>query len=196
MNEIISQLEQDDDVFEAEFFITPPDNWQNSDEDSGDEEFVSINNLSKHQLLAEAELRVTRSSQAESRIVNERVEVAQREDPVPSTSSASSETQPPPKKRRAEVTRKWRFVDISEKPEKECSEPDFLEHLENPIQFFELFFDEEVFELLRSETEKMQSRRVNMNFGLVRRILNILLLFCCYLGTTVYQDIECTGNKK
>ncbi|KAF9794872.1 hypothetical protein SFRURICE_005107 [Spodoptera frugiperda] len=173
LNEIKSQLEQDDDVFEAEFFITPPDNWQNSDEDSGDEEFVSINNLSKHQLLAEAELRVTRSSQAESRIVNERVEVAQREDPVPSTSSASSETQPPPKKRRAEVTRKWRFVDISEKPEKECSEPDFLEHLENPIQFFELFFDEEVFELLRSETEKNAIQKGTTD---IKHFIAILLL--------------------
>lgn len=180
MNEIKSQLEQDDDVFEAEFFITPPDNWQNSDEDSGDEEFVSINNLSKHQLLAEAELRVTRSSQAESRIVNERVEVAQREDPVPSTSSASSETQPPPKKRRAEVTRKWRFVDISEKPEKECSEPDFLEHLENPIQFFELFFDEEVFELLRSETEKNAIQKGKHGFRVsttdIKHFIAILLL--------------------
>ncbi|XP_050552280.1 piggyBac transposable element-derived protein 3 [Spodoptera frugiperda] len=180
LNEIISQLEQDDDVFEAEFFITPPDNWQNSDEDSGDEEFVSINNLSKHQLLAEAELRVTRSSQAESRIVNERVEVAQREDPVPSTSSASSETQPPPKKRRAEVTRKWRFVDISEKPEKECSEPDFLEHLENPIQFFELFFDEEVFELLRSETEKNAIQKGKHGFRVsttdIKHFIAILLL--------------------
>ncbi|KAH9639654.1 hypothetical protein HF086_009107, partial [Spodoptera exigua] len=56
VNQIISHLEEDDDVFAADIFITPPDNWQNSDEDSGDEEFASINNLSRHQLLAEAEL--------------------------------------------------------------------------------------------------------------------------------------------
>ncbi|KAL0830062.1 hypothetical protein ABMA28_003519 [Loxostege sticticalis] len=162
VDQIISHLEEDDDMFSADIFITPPDNWQNSDEDSGDEEFASINNLSRHQLLAEAELRVTRSSQAESTIVNELVADEAIVDPIPSTSSetqtpqpsfSSAVTQPPPKRRRVEVTRKWRFVDIPEKAGKEHCEPDFLENLQNPIQFFELFYDEQVFELLRSETE-------------------------------------------
>ncbi|KAL0818788.1 hypothetical protein ABMA28_008115 [Loxostege sticticalis] len=54
VDQIISHIEEDDDIFSADIFITPPDNWQNSDEDSGDEEFASINNLSRHQLLAEA----------------------------------------------------------------------------------------------------------------------------------------------
>ncbi|KAL0879451.1 hypothetical protein ABMA27_003202 [Loxostege sticticalis] len=163
VDQIISHLEEDDDMFSADIFITPPDNWQNSDEDSGDEEFASINNLSRHQLLAEAELRVTRSSQAESTIVNELVGDEAIVDPIPSTSSetqtpqpssSSAVTQPPPKRRRVEVTRKWRFVDIPEKSGQEHCEPDFLENLQNPIQFFKLFYDEEVFELLRSETEK------------------------------------------
>ncbi|KAH9627857.1 hypothetical protein HF086_001753 [Spodoptera exigua] len=116
VNQIISHLEEDDDVFAADIFITPPDNWQNSDEDSGDEEFASINNLSRHQLLAEAELRVTRSSQPESRIVNELVGDEETVHSIPSTSSVSQPpqpissltvTQPPPKRRRVEVTRKW-----------------------------------------------------------------------------------------
>ncbi|XP_048488144.1 piggyBac transposable element-derived protein 3-like [Plutella xylostella] len=175
VNEIISQLEEDDDFFAADIFITPPDKWQNSDEDSGDEEFPSINNLSRNQLLAEAELRITRSSQSESSIVKELVENEVQVEPTPSTSSVTQPPQPicssmvtqaqpplppppsptpPPKRRRVEVARKWKFVDIREKAEKEYREPDFLDNLETPVQFFELFFDEEVIKLLRSETKK------------------------------------------
>ncbi|KAF9410214.1 hypothetical protein HW555_010651 [Spodoptera exigua] len=189
VNQIISHLEEDDDVFAADIFITPPDNWQNSDEDSGDEEFASINNLSRHQLLAEAELRVTRSSQPESRIVNELVGDEETVHSIPSTSSVSQPpqpissltvTQPPPKRRRVEVTRKWRFVDIPEKSEKEYCEPDFLENLENPVQFFELFFDEEVFELLRSETEKNAIQKGKHAFRItttdIKHFIAILLL--------------------
>ncbi|CAG9136190.1 unnamed protein product [Plutella xylostella] len=94
VNEIISQLEEDDDFFAADIFITPPDKWQNSDEDSGDEEFPSINNLSRNQLLAEAELRVTRSSQSESSIVKELVENEVQVEPTPSTSSVTQPPQP------------------------------------------------------------------------------------------------------
>ncbi|CAH2109220.1 unnamed protein product [Euphydryas editha] len=138
VDKIISHLEEDEDVFLADIFITPPDIWRNSDEDSGDEEFASINNLSRHQILAEDELRVTRSSQAESTIVNELVGDETKVDPIPSISSvtqspqpssSSSVTQPPPKRRHGEVTRKWRFVDIPEKAGKEHCEPDFLENL-------------------------------------------------------------------
>ncbi|CAG9133854.1 unnamed protein product [Plutella xylostella] len=188
VNEIISQLEEDDYFFAADIFITPPDKWQNSDEDSGDEEFPSINNLSRNQLLTEAELRVTRSSQSESSIVKELVENEVQVEPTPSTSSVTQPPQPiyssmvtqaqpplppPPKRRRVEVARKWKFVDIREKAEKEYREPDFLENLENPVQFFELIFDEEVIELLRSETEKNAIE----NLGSLQRKSNILLPF-------------------
>lgn len=56
VNDIISYLE-DDDVLEADLYITPPENFEKSDEDSGNEESTDINCLSRHQLLAEAELR-------------------------------------------------------------------------------------------------------------------------------------------
>ncbi|KAH9639529.1 hypothetical protein HF086_007735 [Spodoptera exigua] len=209
VNQIISHLEEDDDVFAADIFITPPDNWQNSDEDSGDEEFASINNLSRHQLLAEAELRVTRSSQPESRIVNELVGDEETVHSIPSTSSVSQPpqpissltvTQPPPKRRRVEVTRKWRFVDIPEKSEKEYCEPDFLENLENPVQFFELFFDEEVFELLRSETEKNAIQKGKHAFRItttdIKHFIAILLL-SGYNSVSRYrmyweQRVDCT----
>ncbi|KAL0879264.1 hypothetical protein ABMA27_003044 [Loxostege sticticalis] len=63
VNEIISHLEDDTDVLSADIYITPPDNFDKSDEDSGDEESTGINNLSRHQLLAEAELRITVASE-------------------------------------------------------------------------------------------------------------------------------------
>ncbi|KAG7302991.1 hypothetical protein JYU34_012997 [Plutella xylostella] len=97
------------------------------------------------------------SSQSESSIVKELVENEVQVEPTPSTSSVTQPPQPicssmvtqaqpplppppsptpPPKRRRVEVARKWKFVDIREKAEKEYHEPDFLE---NPVQFFELF---------------------------------------------------------
>ncbi|GBP40819.1 hypothetical protein EVAR_87082_1 [Eumeta japonica] len=63
VNEIISHLEDETDVLSADTYITPPENYRKSDGDSGDEESTHINSLSRHQLLAEAELRATVASE-------------------------------------------------------------------------------------------------------------------------------------
>lgn len=57
--EILSILEERDDVTSADVFIFPPDDGDNTEEDSGDEEGGTPNNLSGKQLSAIAELRVT-----------------------------------------------------------------------------------------------------------------------------------------
>lgn len=177
VNDIISHLEDDNDVLSAEIYITPPENYDKSDEDSGDEESANINNLSRHQLLAEAEFRATVSSQTGPDVVEEILDGSLvNETNKPTT---SQELAPPSKKRRI-VARKWRQVDIPEKPEKISEPPNFLEDLENPVQFFELFFDAEVFELLRSETEKNAIQKGNLNFRVsteeIKRFIGILLL--------------------
>lgn len=56
VHEIILALEDDHNILSADIFITPPDNDDLSDEDSGSEEAGDISNLSRRQLLAEAEV--------------------------------------------------------------------------------------------------------------------------------------------
>lgn len=178
LNEIISQLEEDEDVLSADIYITPPENNDKSDEDSGDEESANINNLSRRQLLAEAEFRATVSSHNELGIVEDLLNdsVVDETNETPTTSA----TLAPPLKKRCLTKRKWTHTDIPEKPEKVSEPPNFLEDLENPLQFFELFFDTEVFELIRSETEKNAIQKGSHNFRVtteeIKRFIGILLL--------------------
>lgn len=46
MTSYISYLDDDDDVLEADVYITPPENFDKSDEDSGNEESTDINFVS------------------------------------------------------------------------------------------------------------------------------------------------------
>ncbi|GBP44035.1 Chimeric ERCC6-PGBD3 protein [Eumeta japonica] len=77
-------------------------NYDKSDEDSGDEESTHINNLSRHQLLAEAELRATVASET-GIDVEDSILDAPTIKPMPSTSSAK----PPPRKKNA-----FRYPDV------------------------------------------------------------------------------------
>lgn len=209
-------LEEDDNLFSADIYINPPENYINSDEDSGDEEFATINNLSRHQLLSGAELRVTRSSQAET---DSESEVD--EEDVPVGKASTSKTPPPKKKRKAgeepsastsstkftqrykkpkDIVRNWKNEDIAEKIVPQANPPKFVEDLENPIQFFELFFDDIVIELLRSETEKNGIQKGRHDFRVttveLKHFLAILLL-SGYNSVSRYrmyweQSIDCS----
>lgn len=61
VHDVLNQLEEDG-VFNAAVYITPPGDGQLSDEDSGEEDGGGqVHNLSRRQLQAEAEGVVTRS---------------------------------------------------------------------------------------------------------------------------------------
>ncbi|CAG9566275.1 unnamed protein product [Danaus chrysippus] len=176
VNDIISHLEDNDDVLSADIYITPPDNYDKSDEDSGDEESSNINHLSRQQLLAQAEFRATVSSQSNLDII----ESVSNEVSIDNNTHGDLSVQPPAKKKKCPATRKWRKVDIPVKTEKTSETPHFLEHLDTPVHFFELFFDEDVFELIRSETEKNAIQKGYHNFKVtteeIKRFIGILLL--------------------
>ena len=53
-HEVLAQLEEDADFWEANVYITPPDNGNATDEDSADEEGGTVNNLCGKQLDAVA----------------------------------------------------------------------------------------------------------------------------------------------
>lgn len=157
VNEIISYLEDDTNILSADIYITPPDNYDKSDEDSGDEESTHINNLSRQQLLAEAELRATVATETCIDVEDSFLDDHTLQ-PTPSTSSAKP---PPQKKKRVPVSRRWRAIDIPDKPEQVTTIPSFLEDVETPIQFFELFFDEEYLSCCVQKLKKMPFRKGN-----------------------------------
>ncbi|GBP14950.1 PiggyBac transposable element-derived protein 3 [Eumeta japonica] len=176
VHEIISALEDDNLTISADIFITPPENDDFIDEDSGSEDAVEISNLGRRQLLAEAEVRRTVSS-LEGILENVEGIDQEEEEEQPTTSEA---IEPPAKKAKIMVTRKWRHTDISAKPEKETTTPEFVLDKDNPLEFFEMFFDDQVLELPRSSTEKNAIAKGHVNFRLtieeVKNFIGILLL--------------------
>ncbi|CAG9570948.1 unnamed protein product [Danaus chrysippus] len=96
VNDIISHLEDNDDVLSADIYITPPDNYDKSDEDSGDEESSNINHLSRQQLLAQAEFRATVSSQSNLDII----ESVSNEVSIDNNTHGDLSVQPPAKKKK------------------------------------------------------------------------------------------------
>lgn len=57
-------LKDDDRTTSAVIYVSPPDNYLNSDEDSGGEDDLNVNHLSGSQLRAQAEATVTRITEA------------------------------------------------------------------------------------------------------------------------------------
>lgn len=53
VQEVLQQLEESDDYWAADIYISPPDNNVNTDEDSGNEDNETPNNLNGRQLVAE-----------------------------------------------------------------------------------------------------------------------------------------------
>lgn len=188
VHEIISYLEEDSPIISADIFITPPENVDFSDEDSGSEDSGHISNLARRQLLAEAEVRCQVPSSegiletvegipSINRDMEDRNNGQDEQENQPSTSSSA---EPPGKKAKIVVTRKWRQKDIESKLEQESTVPDFVLDKDNPLEFFEMFFDDEVYEMLRSSTEKNAIAKGQINFRLtieeVKNFIGILLL--------------------
>lgn len=57
LHEAIQLIEDDDSIADAEIFIQPPGDGNQSDNDSGDEDNVDINNLPRAQLQAAVDMR-------------------------------------------------------------------------------------------------------------------------------------------
>ncbi|KAG8287002.1 hypothetical protein J6590_046976 [Homalodisca vitripennis] len=66
LDETLNLIESDSHVLSARVYINPPTNVNDSDEDSGEEDEVDLNRLTRHQLLADAEARVTSVNENEA----------------------------------------------------------------------------------------------------------------------------------
>ena len=82
MNDALDTLANRNNWIGADLFLVPPNDVNCSDEDSADEEGPQLHNLSKKQLLADCELKLTKND-------DEIIVIGEKEVAEPETSSSS-----------------------------------------------------------------------------------------------------------
>lgn len=91
-------------------------------------------------------------------------------------------------------TRNWEQVDIDKTPEHEWEMPDFINVDRTPTEFFELFFDDQLIELIVQESKKYAMFKGNHTFNVtaneIRVFTGILLLsgYCSVARNRLYWD--------
>jgi DNA excision repair protein ERCC-6 len=136
LNEIVNLLEETDDTdVEGDIFILPPVNANDelTDEDSGDEDTVDISNLPASMLRTEAELHLPEVEQCQEKEFFEPLQKINKEYHWSKKDYSSKE--------------------VAWKPTLQVSQD------MSPIECFSLFFTEEVYELLTTETNKYLVRK-------------------------------------
>lgn len=160
--EALAYIENSDedwgDQNEADIAIMPPKNSTEdlTDEDSGGEDEMSVNNLPPSQLLAEAEIMMERESDQtnEGGASSEACSVEwDSEDDIPLAEYV--------KQRKIEKTKKynWRKADLQSAINKTWSPVDTVANNNCPYELFSLFFDQEVLDLFVSYSNMYAARR-------------------------------------
>ncbi|KAL0860153.1 hypothetical protein ABMA27_010460 [Loxostege sticticalis] len=164
VHEKISYLEEDSPIISADIFITPPENVDFSDEDSGSEDSGHITEVRCQVPSSEGILETVEGIPCIYRDMEDRNNGQDEQENQPSTSSSA---EPPGKKAKIVL-------------EQESTVPDFVLDKDNPLEFFEIFFDDEVYEMVRPSTEKNAIAKGQINFRLtieeVKNFIGILLL--------------------
>lgn len=210
LEEILAFLDDDDQVSSAKVFTTPPENHLLSDEDSGDEESPNINHMTGNQLRAEAELHLTKYtlSGIEHIIIEDGETMAfPPESPSCSAEANINATTTStdlenggryiPRKKAPAKERKWRNVDITPNKEREWTRPDFLNQNMTPVQLFELFWNDEVINLIVNESKSYALLKGKHSFDVscseIKLVIAILLLsgYCSVSRHRLYWDTRC-----
>lgn len=175
LHDVLSILEEEepDNHKAVEISILPPVNCNGdiTDEDSGDEEHCSLNNLPATQLQAEAEIQV--QDEVDPGITGKLIFT--QSEPIPSTSNRQEKTQsvplypseptPPsrlrsksksslPKYNKTGNLFKWKDGDLIIDSEIEWPLMLTVAHNQTPQEIFEQFFDLEVIEMLVEQTNR------------------------------------------
>lgn len=157
--------------------IFPPNNASSdlTDEDSGDEDVVNINNLPASQLQAPAEIAFLDADNEFSS-----------EDELPlsafvSPPSTSKSIQSCKGKNVAKKRKKYNWVkeDLPISQVQEVVSLEEMEISENPLQLFEKFFDEELINLIVAESNRYaqkRNRKNNIEHAEVKCFVGVLLL--------------------
>ena len=158
-------VEQDDDVHAATIALLPPSDGQDSEGDSGDEDIIeapSVDNLSGRQLHAEAEATFFRRSGNQS----SNGDVAKNEVVT---------FEPPAKRQKRE--RDWVQSDIKSTLDDFHFEKQELLISDDPVKYFELFFDEDLCEFLAEMTMKYAKSKGDHEFAVNSVDIKHLLRF-------------------
>jgi hypothetical protein len=70
IHEVIQMIEEDDDIIGGDICMQPPSEGMVSDEDSGDENEVAINNLSSNQLHAAADAKIRKADGTTQQLIS------------------------------------------------------------------------------------------------------------------------------
>lgn len=212
-------IESDNQILSARIYITPPSNINDSDEDSGEEDEVNVNNLTGRQLLANAEARVDvfNANEVTSNIISlsnahTNQDLAHNENIVcnqgqnysdcqlspnsPQLSERQSVSEEPPTKKRKKVDRKWEKRDILSISEKEWEVPGWLHNSDKtPIELFESFYDDDVITLICNHTNNYaMSKGLPSGYTIadIRCFIGILLVtgYCQVPRVKMYWEMK------
>ena len=182
---------EDDDISQADVYISPPNDGICSDEDSGDENDGIVDNLTGNQLRASAEVVASYVDNHQERISsNEDCNANDYEDGN-DTESSEEALPPPSKKVRCSAkpsprVRDWTTKDIpsnlaTQKPWPMITTPKFLRAHQTPTTLFELFFDDELVDFIVTNTNNYArhdkgDHSFTTNADEIRTFLAILLI--------------------
>lgn len=173
--------DESDKLASADIYITPPQDGQLSEEDSADEDQPNdINHLSGRQLSAEAEV-VVRRQRPDVDASSSGEDSDDDDIPVADLTNALSAEHRRKTTKTAGPIRQWVAHDLESSPnESEPEPPLFLESEWCPSDLFELFFDDEVIDVLVENSVKYAGQSGNHTFEIdneeMKRFLAILLL--------------------
>lgn len=168
LNEIVEMLEAEDNIEATAIIIEPPENAtsQISDEDSGDEEDGTINNLPGSLLRAPAHL--VYDGDFNSIL----------DDEVASTSTAQ-ELPRTKKIKLTKVARQWKNTDLDPRsPKGRIKQPQQIT-AKTPIEIFKLFWDDKVVEMIVTYTNLYASENgitLGLSHSELKCVLGIIFL--------------------
>ena len=161
---------------EITVFISPPDNGGLTDEDSGDEDTVTLANLPGNQIMAAAEIRKS-----------------------PSTSQASCDRDFQGQSAKKRKARHWKKKDLPKtdnSTEHAIFKPTSADLPRSPAETFELFVNEEAVQHLTAQTLSYAAQCGNHQFSMscneMRTFIGILLLsgYCSVSRRRLYWSNE------
>ncbi|XP_017472568.1 PREDICTED: piggyBac transposable element-derived protein 3-like, partial [Rhagoletis zephyria] len=169
-------LEDDDEILENATGITifPPENEEVTDEDSGDENVVDINDLPGLQLRAPAEINLNRRVDDSDFSSDDDLPIAQLIPEKPADKNLSAK-----KQKRYNWTKEDLPPPIISDMAADPIDLRVNENMKSPLDFFECFFDEELIDIIVEETnryaaQKNRSQRVNKTE--IKAFLGVLIL--------------------
>lgn len=197
VSEIIDILETEDDIIEGAIYICPPSNHMLSDADSDEEDAIvgDLNKLTGNQLRAEAQVECVRKTGTV--LQSETIggdESSEGEDNLPLSALAStSRNSKKVRSKQVKEQRKWKKIDLPEHQKRDWTRPDFLETNKAPVEWFELFYDDEILDLLVENSNKYAvfvGKPFDVTKEEIRLVLAIFLLsgYCVHARNRMYWD--------